>query len=320
MVDKNQKSKINILMNKLISYIKSFRIHFWFLTSVFFLLGEWYSIKNFPVFSNIIILIALFGIFSAGSLINNVFDKKIDIFARKPNVKVFKYISTKEMLIASAFLSCISLMLLYFFINIHIFLLGFLIVVIGIFYSIPPIRLKTKPPFDCLMNALGGSTPFIMGWTITLNSLSFESAVYFLTLFLIILHIFFFFTTTDIEMDKEMGIRTSCNIIGLKNSLLFGTIIYIFDLFIAIYFFGITDLLAISLLAYIPLIILALVYRNNRKILINIVGGFSTLIFSGVILILLSFFSKNIFPIFFLIIWILFIISDIMILKKYIKK
>jgi 4-hydroxybenzoate polyprenyltransferase len=320
MVEKKQNSKSSFLKNKFISYVNSFRLSCWFIVSVFFLLGEWYSIQKFLVVQSVIVLLALLGIFSSGSLINIVFDKKLDIFARKPIVKVFQYISTKEMLVMSVFLSFIPLLLLYFFINIEVFLLGFLIVIIGIFYSTSPIRLKTKPPFDCLMNALGGSIPFFMGWMITLNSLTSESIFYFLILFLIISHIFFFYTTTDIEMDKELGIRTSCNIIGLKNSLILGSIIYILDLFMAIYFFGITDLLVISLLTYIPLIILAFVYRNNRKQLVNVVGGLSTLIFAGAILILLSFFSKNIFPIFFLMIWIFFIIYDIIIFKKYVKR
>ena len=319
MVEKKQNSKFVFFKNKTTSYLKSFRISFWFLASVFFLLGQWYSIQKFPVIPNIIILVALFGIYSTGSLVNNTFDKKLDIFARKPNAKLFQYISQKEMLFTSVFLSIISLALLYFFINIQVFLLGFLIVLIGVLYSTPPIRLKTRPPLDCLMNSLGGSIPFFMGWMITLNSLTLESIIYGLIIFLIILHIFFFYTTTDIDVDKEMGVKTSCNIIGLKNSLIVGALIYIIDLSAAFYFFGISDLLVISLLAYVPLIILAFIYKNNRKILVNTVGGLNTLIFAGAILMLLSFFSKNIFPIFFLAIWIFLIINDIILFKKYFK-
>ena len=320
MVEKKQNSKFVFFKNKTTSYLKSFRISFWFLASVFFLLGQWYSIQKFPVIPNIIILVALFGIYSTGSLVNNTFDKKLDIFARKPNAKLFQYISQKEMLFTSVFLSIISLALLYFFINIQVFLLGFLIVLIGVLYSTPPIRLKTRPPLDCLMNSLGGSIPFFMGWMITLNSLTLESIIYGLIIFLIILHIFFFYTTTDIDVDKEMGVKTSCNIIGLKNSLIVGALIYIIDLSAAFYFFGISDLLVISLLAYVPLIILAFIYKNNRKILVNTVGGLNTLIFAGAILMLLSFFSKNIFPIFFLAIWIFLIINDIILFKKYVKR
>ena len=108
MVD-NKKNFIFLeITNKIISYIKSFRLSFWFLASVFFLLGEWYSKQIFSVNQTIIGLISLLGIFSAGSMINIVFDKKIDVFARKSIVKVFIHISTKEMLFASVFLSIIS--------------------------------------------------------------------------------------------------------------------------------------------------------------------------------------------------------------------
>jgi len=312
----NKQNFILIIKNKLFSYIKLFRLSFWFLVSIFFLLGEWYSIQKFPINKTIIVLLSLFGIFSAGSMINIAFDKKIDIFAKKPIVKAFIHISTKEMLFASVFLSFISLFLLYFFINIEVFLLGLIIVIIGFFYSTPPIRLKTKPPFDCVMNALGGSIPFFMGWMIISTFLTFESFIYGLIIFLIILHTFFFFTTSDIEVDKEMGIKTSCNIIGIKNSIIVGTIIFSIDLLIAICFFEITNLLLICLIIYIPLILLAFIYKNNRIYLVNIVGGRSTSIFAGTILILLSIFSKNIFPIFFLIIWIMLTIYDIFLLLK----
>ena len=316
MVEKNQNSALIFLKNKFVSYLKSFRLSFWFLISVFFLLGEWYSIQKFPIIPNIITLLALLGIFSAGSMINNVFDKKLDVFARKPIVKVFVYISPKEMLFTSAFLSFVSLVFLYFFINIQVFLLGLVIVVIGIVYSTPPIRLKKKPPFDCMINAIGGSIPFFMGWMITSNSLTSESLIYGLVIGLIILHTYFLFTTIDIDVDKEMGITTSCNILGIKNSIIAGIVIYIIDIFIAIYFFGITDLLAISLFVYIPLIFLAFIHKDNRRYLVNIVGGQSTSIFAGALLILLSISSKNIFPIFFLIMWIILTIDYIVILLK----
>ena len=316
MIENKQNLVFISIKNKFFSYIKSFRLSFWFLVSIFFLLGEWYSIRKFPINQTIIVLLSLLGIFSAGSMINIVFDKKIDVFARKLIVKVFIHISTKEMLFSSAFLSFISLFLLYFFINIEVFLLGSIIVIIGIFYSAPPIRLKTKPPFDCIMNALGGSIPFFMGWMIISNSLTFESIVLGLIIFLFILHTFFFFTTTDIDVDKEMGIKTSCNIIGINNSILVGIIIYSIDLLIAIYFFEITNLLIISLIVYLPLIPITFIYKNNRAYLVNIAGGRNTVIFAGALLILLSIFSKNIFPIFFLILWIILIIYDIVLLLK----
>ena len=304
------------IINKIISYIKSFRLSFWFLASVFFLLGEWYSYQNFPFNQTIIGLISLFCIFSAGSMINIVFDKKIDIFARKNIARVFIYISPKEMLIVSAFLSIFSLLLLFFYENLEVFLLGLLIVIIGIFYSTPPIRLKTKPPFDCLINALGGSVPFFIGWTIFSTPLIFESAIYGLIIFLFILHTFFFFTTTDIIADKETGISTSCNLLGTKNSLVAGVIIFAIDLLLAIYFFETAYLLLICLIIYIPLIILAFIYKNNRVFLVNIVGGRGTSIFAGSILILLGVSSENIFPIFFLMMWIFLTIYDILLLLK----
>ena len=312
----NQNSVITTLKNKITSYLKSFRLSFWFLITVFFLLGEWYSSQIFPNTLSIITLISLLGIFSSGSMINIVFDKKDDVFARKPIVKIFQYISSKEMIIAAIFMSFVSLLILYFFVNVNVFLLGFLIVTIGVIYSTPPIRLKTKPPFDCIMNATGGTIPFFVGLMVNSETLSFESFVYGFIIFLVILHTFFFFTTIDIESDKEMGMKTSCNMIGRKKSIISGIIIFIIGLSISFYYFGIRDIITISLLICIPIIFTAFKFRNKPRYLAIIVGGRSTSIFAGSILFLLSISSKNIFPIFFFVIWLILTIGDISSLLK----
>ena len=166
------------------------------------------------------------------------------------------------------------------------------------------------------MNALGGTLPFFMGWMIISANITIESIIYGSIIFLVILHTFFFFTTSDVEVDKEMEIKTSCNIIGIKNSIAVGTIIFAINLCIAIYFFEITNILLIGLIVYTPLIALAFIYKNNRMYLVNIVGGRNTSIFAGALLLLLSVSSKNIFPIFFLTIWIILTIYDIFILLK----
>jgi len=306
-----QNSILIILKNKIISYLKSFRLSFWFLIAVFFLLGEWYSSQIFPNTLSIITIISLLGIFSSGSMINIVFDKKNDIFARKPIVKIFQYISSKEMIIVAIILSIVSLLILYFFVNVNVFLLGFLIVIIGIIYSTPPIRLKTKPPFDCILNATGGALPFFMGWMVNSKTLSFESFVYGFIIFLVILHTFFFFTSIDIESDKEMGMKTSCNLIGRKKSIILGIIIFIIGLSISLYYFRINNIITISLLICIPIIFTAFKFRNKTRYLTIIVEGRITSIFAGFILILLSISSKNIFPIFFLVIWLFLTIGDI---------
>lgn len=306
-----QESLLFNINNKIISYLRSFRLSFWFLISVFFLIGEWNSKQIFPPIQSIIALIALFGIFSSGSMINNVFDIKNDVFARKPIVKVFKYVSKNEMLIVSFIMSIISLILLYIFINKYVFLLGLLIVIIGLIYSTPPIRLKTKPPLDCIMNAAGGTIPFFMGWMVNSTTIAIEMVIYGLIIFLVILHTFFFFTTIDIESDKKMGIKTSCNILGRKKSLITGVLIFIICIIISIFYFGIYDFITISLLICLPIVFLTYIIKDNLGLVARIVGGRSTSIFAGSILIFLNYHSKNILPIFFFILWLLLTIIDI---------
>lgn len=290
------KSVFELIKKKILAYIMAARLSGWLLSSVFFLLGTWYSIGRFPLFLSIIALLGLGGIFSAGFMINNVFDIKLDLFAKKPFVKPFKYISPKEMLFTSSILFAIGLIILWY-INIQVFTLGLFIVILGILYSTPPIRLKTVPPFDSILNALG-ALPFFIGWMIIGSPLTTESLIFVLILGLAHLSYHLLYTTLDIESDKDLGIETSCTKLGLDWSIIVGNIIFLITLGLALYFHGISDIISISFLICLPFVFLTYKVRKNRKLLSNLIGGQIFSLWVLIILFLLSITSRSIISIF----------------------
>lgn len=303
--------KISSIKNKFISFLLSCRLSLWFFGSVFFLLGEWYSIQKFSVLPSALSLIALCGIYSAGAMLNNTYDKKFDVFARKPIVRIFIYVEPKEMIWASFFLIIFSLIILIF-INLQVFLLGLIITIFGIIYSVPPIRLKTKPPLDAISNVMIFTLPFFMGWTVSDNLIQQESYIYALIIGLIILYIFFSYTSIDIEVDREFNIVTSCTKLGRFYSLLIALITYIIALVLSLFLLGLNNILTISIIVCLPFALISLKIHKNRKYLVNLVGGRSISFFTGSILILLFLSKQSLLPIFFLLIWLILTSSDIL--------
>ena len=313
----SEKTKSLSIKYKIISFLQSCRLSLWFFGSVFFLLGEWYSIQKFPIIPSVIALIGLCGIYSAGAMLNNTFDKKFDIFARKPIVRIFMYIEPEEMLWSSVFLIIFSLSILLLFTNLNVFLIGLLIAIFGIIYSVPPVRFKTKPPLDAISNVIIFTLPFFMGWAISNNPVQLESLMYGLIIGLMILYVFFSYTSIDIEVDKEFNIVTSCTKLGRFFSLLTGLIICIIALMLSIYLLGFNDILTISIIVCLPFALVSLKIHNNRKYLVNLVGGRSISFFAGAILILLVLNIQNILPVIFLLIWLFLTLTDI---TNFIKK
>ena len=159
MAKKNNVTKFNTLLkirNKIISYILAFKFLGVLSGISFFLLGEWSSLNYFSISTSILAICGLTCIAFSAALFNNFFDKKIDIFSRKPSMLVLRYISPKEMLCGSFVLILIGLVLV---------IIGLILSTIAIrlyFYSQPTTRwpsvlgevISTKVK---LVNNLGGT-------------------------------------------------------------------------------------------------------------------------------------------------------------------
>lgn len=233
--------------------------------TIFFLLGQWNSFQDFLVKPSIIILIGSFLITLSLLLINNVFDRTLDIFSRKPEMIIYTTFSVKNMLIISLILSLISLILFYF-INFHIFIIGFLIISLGFLYSIPPIRIKTHPPFDVITNSLiVGMLPFFLGSSIIEKNLSIKSINIGIIWLLFLMSYIIIFTSLDIKTDRKFGIITFGTKLGLNHSIIIAIILYFISLFLSFFLLGLVLPTTISILGCLPFFLP--LYKNNSKYL-----------------------------------------------------
>ncbi len=313
LIMKKNKSRSK-LGDKIASYIQASRIEGGIVAAIFLLIGEWYSIQNFPPHESIIALLATIGIVNSGSLINYVFDVDTDKTAGK-DVKFFSHVSIREMTLFALLVSLISLLLLLY-INFFVFITGIMIFVIFFIYAAPPIRLKTIPPFDCIANSLGfGILPFFLGWLITDTPKISMNVIYGGTVVgLVVVSYYLFIGIFDIETDKEAGIKNSCTFLGFNRAIYVGIIFFFVSLVLSMLFFGMDSLIPIVLLVCSPIAVIMII--KHDPISVRMLASIFYLIYTGTSLFLLSVLSKSTITVFLFIIVLLISIQVILIYMK----
>jgi len=97
-------------------------------------------------------------------------------------------------------------------------LLIFISIIIGMAYSVPPVRLKGKPIFDLLANATGyGAIAFFAGW-ITQNKFSTQSIITCIPYIFCVGAAFILTTLPDLKGDSLVGDRTTGWLLGVRKS------------------------------------------------------------------------------------------------------
>lgn len=287
-------SWLSVFKNKTFEYVRTSRLSAWMTAAVFFLLGEWHSYEAMPFYQSIIALIALGGILSSTSWINFVFDKELDSFAGQ-DVSFFKHISPREMLLLSGIISIISLALL-FFLGHLLFSVGLLILIVGILYSAPPLRLKIHPPLDSIANALEfGTLPLLLGF-VSANNFSLDSTLFVLLIVsgLIVISYYLIIDILDLETDKKYGVKTSVTILGLNKSINVSLVLYFFSLILSIVFFGVFSPISSSLIVSTPIILIVKI-KNDRNSIAKILSSIS-LVWTEVVLLYIFVLSRSIIP------------------------
>ena len=306
MISSNEKKKtyLSTIETKIFEYVKTSRLSSWMVAGVFLLLGVWYSSKTIIFFPSVIALVSLGAILSSASWINFVFDKELDAQAGE-DISFFNNISPKEMLIVSAIFSIVGLIIL-FYVNYIAVCVGIMIVLISIFYSCPPIRLKIHPPFDSFANILlFGTLPVLLGFTLSGNHfLTKENLVLLLLSGLIVGCYYLLIDIFDIETDREYGIRTSCTALGLNRAINMALILFILSIVISLFYLEIFLPMSVSLLVCLPFLIIIKV-KNDIETIAKILSCISFL-WTELVLGYLFIFSRSILP---LVIFILVIIS-----------
>jgi len=302
------------LKKKLLGYIQASRIEGGMIAVVFLMIGIWYSNNSFLLYESLLGIFGVFFIVNAGSIINYVFDFNVDRVAEK-DIGFFKNISKREMIFVSLLFSFFGIFILYF-VSFVSFIFSLVLFFVFFIYASPPLRLKTLPPFDCFINGLGfGVIPFFIGWVVN-GDFPKDLLIYFVALIcgLIVTSYYLFISSFDIDSDKEAGIKTTCTLLGFKNTIYLGVFLFIFAFVISFLLYYSFFELFISIIICLP-VVLSLLFKKDIFYVQKSISIVYVL-WSSSVLFILSFLSKSIISIVLFIVIILISLQIIVIYSR----
>ena len=157
-------------------------------------------------------------------ILNQIMDIETDRLNKKLFILSGGYVTVK-----AAYIEMVVLWLLALGMSIRfgvIFVLFILLsIVMGVMYSLPPIKLKGKPVLDTLSNGIGyGMINFAVGWLLLRG---FDPAMFaqFLPYFLSISAVFINTTIVDIEGDRKAKEITTGVFLGARSAHLVSTLV-----------------------------------------------------------------------------------------------
>lgn len=106
------------------------------------------------------------------------------------------------------------------------------LVLVAWLYSVPPVRLKERPPLDSLANGLGYFLlPFVMGYSLAADPRSMPLRYYLLALCVCGVHALA--TAADFEADRDAGHRTLAVVFGRRAAATLAFVIFLITLLAA---------------------------------------------------------------------------------------
>lgn len=192
-------------------------------------------------------------------IVNQITDAKTDDINNKlylvaqGHVKL-EFIKAESIILL---LGAIALAVYWFTTNYLYLLLVLISIILGMAYSIPPVRLKGKPILDLLSNALGfGFIAFALGWA-TNSAISIKSFASSLPYVFCVGAGFVNTTLLDLEGDESNGDKTIGVLLGVKKACILSTFLLIaalvFSLILKDYIALIVSLLCLPLFVYMTL-------------------------------------------------------------------
>ena len=151
-----------------------------------------------------------------------------DIETDRANKKLF-ILSEGYVPVKHAYIEMVALWVIAILLSISVSLIFLLFIglslVLGILYSVPPVKLKGKPLLDTLANSFGyGMINFAVGWLIV-ASFDLSMFIKFIPYFLSISAVFINTTVVDIKGDREAGEITTAVLLGEQAALVCSTIL-----------------------------------------------------------------------------------------------
>ncbi len=217
-------------MSKLANLLKAFRILEWrgyYALFLFgFLLSEYFSIQYFFI-KNILFFLYMSSIYLA----NNIYDRDGDLI--NPEKRDKNPIATCEETTFYKFslliITTIAFVLGCFLLSRDDFSIYIVSLIIGLYYSIPPLRFKEKPLLDLLSHSIFfGISPILFSSGLKILYDRFNLLLI-IGIYSVILELRN--EIEDYEYDKKAGFNTTLTKIGIRNGLI---ILYLLILFLYI--------------------------------------------------------------------------------------
>jgi 4-hydroxybenzoate polyprenyltransferase len=212
----------------------------------------------------LMLLIAVSLVAVGAYFVNQIHDYQSDLMNKKLGFLQRGLINKSEMTAAYISVSSVGLILgLATDLRAGAVVIGLLL--LGLFYSVPPFRLKDRPFWGGLANALGYGflLPLaVPGYTMHLSASKASLPVYF---FFAVLATYFLTVIPDREGDKKAGKRTIAALLSDRLVILTASAVLCLTLYVS-YAFGHRDLLIVSL-ASVCLFLTALVAPGAKVIL-----------------------------------------------------
>lgn len=191
--------------------------------------------------------------------INDYFDRKIDrVNPRKKTHESIVESHESTTVLNFVLISLIFAMPMWAFLNPYALSILFCFLLLGAFYSAPPIRLKTIRFFDSFSNILY-ILPGLLGYAQLLPDIVSFSNLLYLACWPIAMHLFS--AIADIDADKKANIQTTATYLGRTKGLLACLVLWVV---FAAYVTSIDDLYVFSFVY--PSIPLYLLYHREVKI------------------------------------------------------
>jgi len=229
----------------------------------FLLIGAYLSLRKSGLTYNIILGIVIYTCVMGGIyILNQIMDIETDKINRKLFLLSGGYIQIRWAYSEMILLWILAIILSFTFGSIFLFFIV-LSLVLGILYSVPPVKLKGKPLADTLAHGIGyGLVNFSIGWLLV-SRFEWPMFIAFLPYVLSISGVFINTTIVDIEGDKKANEVTTAVFLGEKLSYIVSTILMTSAIVTAVILKDLICLLpaAISL----PLFIYAAVYSLTKN-------------------------------------------------------
>jgi len=201
----------------------------------FLLIGAYLAHSGERSVGRIILAVLLYTCVMGGTyILNQLMDRDTDRLNKKLFLLSEGYIPTHHAYIEMAILWTVGLILSAFF-NITFFLFVLVSIILGVLYSLPPVKLKGKPLLDTLSNGVGyGMVNFAIGWLIV-RPFSWTMLITFLPYFLSICAVFMNTTIVDREGDEKAGEKTTAVVLGARLTSLVSMVIMTGAVVVAFY-------------------------------------------------------------------------------------